>query len=372
MSDERSQSPMCGEADAAGERLRSRFNKRRVLFIAMYLIFVAGISFLGLKLYWKTAFDVPFTETPNKLHVLKHYFPKLATSAVLDTPITRDDGYFDVLLLGASVLEAEGRLLEEKLRAEVNDRLRVFNVARSAHTSRDSYLKFKHLADKQFDLIIIYHGINDARMNCCRPLQFKDDYTHCYWYKSLEAHLASGRILLPKAVLDSTRELIVLGEPRDVELLKYGRDIKTKVPFHNNIEQIVRSAHLNSLVVLMTFAYYIPDDYSHDRFQKGLLDYNPGHHQLPVEVWGTPENVALAIGTHNRVIEEIAKNYADVLFVDQEKLLGKNGLYFSDPCHLTEAGSQRFVSELVSAIVDFTARSGPNQETEPGQPANLR
>ena len=67
-----------------------------------------------------------------------------------------DDDRFDVLLLGGSALDPDWGSIEsrlaEKLRADLGDRCRVYNLARPGHTSRDSLLKYRQLEKEEFDL----------------------------------------------------------------------------------------------------------------------------------------------------------------------------------------------------------------------------
>lgn len=349
-------------------RTGSRVRRRRLLFRAVYVAYVVGCAlvlvWLGGRLYAWWVLDVPITASPQPQHVLKHYYRGLRRTAILETPVTREDGQFDVLLLGASVLEDAGEHFERRLSERLARPLRVFNVAESAHTTRDTMIKWKYLADKAFDVVVVYHGINDARMNCCPPGEFRTDYSHCQWYRGLEARLAAGRVNLPQLAADRVLNLIDLGEPRSEELLDYGREIKTAGSFRAHLEPIARASQSpDVLVVLMSFASYFPENYTKQAFLAGELDYTDGTYRLPAEIWGRPEAVRATIAVHNGVIRSLAEAYPQVLCVDQAARIPAEGRYFADPCHFSAAGRELFVDNLVSAIVERLERSGEHRES---------
>ena len=103
-------------------------------------------------------------------------------------------------------------------------------------------------------------------------------------------------------------------------------------------------------VIVMSFAFYVPGDYSFEKFEKKSLDYCL--FDSPIEIWGTPENVIAGITVHNEIIREVAAGSDQVRFVDQNGLIPKNGLYFNDICHLTEKGCERFVDNLTGIILE--------------------
>jgi hypothetical protein len=131
---------------------------------------------------------------------------------------------------------------------------------------------------------------------------------------------------------------------------KYGNDIKTIQPFKSNLTKILRlSQKKGESILFLTFAYYIPEDYSVERFQKKSLDYVT--HHGAIEIWGRPEYVEKAISKHNQIIRELAPKHDHVIFVDQAKLVPKEGRYFNDICHLSKAGTRKFVENILDPIV---------------------
>jgi hypothetical protein len=348
-------------------------NHRRLLFFIAYPVYLVVLFGLGIELFLWVRYGG--TDVGGKLQDhWRYHYPELTETGVLDVETGPDDGHFDVLLLGGSVLEWTCDEFETELRRRIAEPLRVFNLARSAHTSRDSFWKHSRLADKQFDLVVLYQGINDARMNCFPDSEFRDDYTHCGWYRSFERGLhpdsskSSQRPAQPGSnrswrLLGQFDKLISMGEP-DPAFVEYGRSIKTAGPFRQNLEAIVRNrSESNQPVLLMTFAYYIPPDYTRERFERGELDYTPDDAAIPVELWGKPEYVAAAIDAHNEQIRQLAESYDNVIFVDQHRLLPRDGQHFVDLCHLSAMGRRKFVEGILSALSErFNVDHGAKPE----------
>lgn len=330
---------------------RKRSLKRRVLWGMLYVVYLAAIGFAGLKFYAYIVYDVPLTRAAEPDDVWRHYYPELWRSGAIETDAAPHDGKLDVLLLGGSVLQDVAGPLEEALRERYGERVRVYNLCKSAHTTRDSYFKFQRLRGQRFDLVVLYHGINDCRMNCVPPETFRDDYTHCAWYRSLERRLKAGVVILDDVNLLADTGAISLGVP-DEKLRRFGREIKTAGPFRRNVEFILRTAReKHTPVLLMSFACYLPADYSEAKFRAGELDYGPGHFKIRTEVWGDPPDVVAGIAAHNAVLRSLARQYDNVLFVDQEAKLPHDGTTFCDVCHLTPRGDRQFAANVLPAIV---------------------
>jgi hypothetical protein len=103
-------------------------------------------------------------------------------------------------------------------------------------------------------------------------------------------------------------------------------------------------------VVLMTFAYHLPSNYSDEAFRAKRLDYGPSVFGTEISLWGTPPGVRAAMDAHNRVIREVAGRHNNVIFVDQKETLPADGRHFIDPCHLTEQGNELFVRHVIDAL----------------------
>lgn len=275
--------------------------------------------------------------------------------------IARDDGEFDVLLLGASVLKQVAPVLEQRLQERFGPHVRVHNVCGSGHTSLDSVYKYRHLREKQFDLVLLYHAINELRTNNASPEEFREDYSHYAWYEIL--NLLEGRHGLQQSGLYLTLRIfwIEVKErlglkyyvPRHVPMdgkMHHGDDIRSRGPFRRNLESIVRMANeRGDPLMLMTFATYVPADYTHQRFLDRELDYFD--YELPIRLWGFEDNVVRGIRVHNAVLREVSASTGTPL-LDQEHLLPKDGRLFIDICHLSPEGIDLFVSNILDTTIE--------------------
>jgi hypothetical protein len=287
-----------------------------------------------------------------------YFYPRL--EAILKSSERPDEDHFDVLLLGASVMNQVAPRLRQALQNRLPGEARVFNVSAPAHTSLDSYYKFRRLEGRRFDLVVIYHAINEVRANNIPRSDFRRDYSHYSWYATinlLERHRGRFRSAIPvvgglawihiKEFLGMTAYLPTEQTPK--EYREYGSRIKTREPFRRNLSSILdMAARREEEVVLMTFAHYLPEDYSHERFLNEKLDYYD--YDLPVRTWGTPENVEAGIAAHNEVIKELAGEYENAILVDEEAKIADDGSLFTDICHFSPQGQRLFVTNLVREL----------------------
>ncbi|MGE3803650.1 MAG: hypothetical protein AB7K24_03140, partial [Gemmataceae bacterium] len=131
--------------------------------------------------------------------------------------------------------------------------------------------------------------------------------------------------------------------------------LRTPLCFEKNVARILDLAQeRGDPVLLMSFAYYIPTDYSRAAFKERRLDYDGHFHD--VETWGTVDSVSAAIDAHNAVIRHLAAT-RKLLFVDQRRLMPEGKLYYNDPCHLTFAGCERYIQNLLDEV-DWQAFGG--------------
>jgi hypothetical protein len=337
-------------AKTRGDGPNRRRKTVRAISIAIYPFYLLGLYLLAEVVFWKLAYHVPLSQTWSQQRVWNMYYPELDWMAADHERHAAEPDRFEVVLLGASVLEQVAPYLGTALRERLGDRVKVHCLAKSAHTSRDSYLKYGKIANYDIDLIIIYDAINDVRMNCVERSKFRDDYSHCAWYGSFYDRLASGAPSLVGLAAEKTVHRIDLGAP-DEKTITYGGDVKTEAAFCWNIESIVADASRRGIpVVLMSFAYYLPANYSRELFEQGALDYGAGAFHLAIELWGLAANVAKTIDIHNSVIRELARKYTNVTYIDEQSLLPKNARIFSDPCHLTDAGCKEFARNVADRL----------------------
>ena len=303
--------------------------------------------------------DLPFF--PTRVDWVDRLYPELEASGVRTTNLGPGDDHYDVLLLGGSVLDWLHRDQQEALVRELRDAsgraVRLFNLARPALNTRDSLAKSRELADRSFDLVIVYHAINELRLNNCPPDRFRNDYTQGGWYRKvgiverdadLSPWLCTPRILR-FALIDLGQEPALgwyLSRHRVREdWLAYGAEIRTAGPFRANLEGILARG---DPTLLCSFAWYLPDDYTDERFAAKALDY--GKHVTPTGTWGRPENVAEGLEVHNAILREVAAGHAHATLVDVDAAVPKDGRHFDDICHLTKLGGEIWVRLVVQAV----------------------
>lgn len=314
--------------------------RRRRLFVAVYAVFLLIAAAAVLRLVRVDA------------DVWDYYYPELDASGATSAAPTADDKTIDILTLGGSVLLQVEESLEQRLRKELRANVRFFHLSTTAHTSRDSWLKYRLLADQRFDLVLVCHGINDVRMNYWPADQFRDDYTHCPWYAGIVSDTVTGRLTL----WDRLKRFATqdgLGPPSAADY-RYGETIKTATAFETNLRQLVDEARRrDDEILLLTMAAYLPEGYTRAAFDAGQLDYGSGEVRHAAELWGAPQQVIRGIAEHNRRTRAVASRDSDVRLVDLDRELTAGGTNFSDICHLTRVGRQRLVDVVVPVVVEL-------------------
>lgn len=334
-----------------------RTARRRAGLLGAYLLYLAVLAELTARAYLSVSLGVSFWH-PSE--VIDHFYPELREARL--AAISREDPCYDVLVLGASVMVLGDiqELLQHGLEKKLGREVRIHNVAAKGHTTRDSWLKYARLGDQRFDLVLVYHAVNEVRANNCPPELFREDYSHYSWYAKLDALGEAREKSLLASPLVARLSWVSLRDalgrsnyvpthfPR-TEWLDYGETIKTGPAFAANLGRILAlAAERGDPLVLMTFAYYLPANYSLPLFRQRQLDYSG--HLFPTELWGRPENVVRGIEEHNRVIHALHAQHPETLFVDQEGLIPKDGRHFGDICHLAEKGCRRWVANLITVV----------------------
>lgn len=332
---------------------------RTLAATAFVVALTAGLLETASRVFWRVGFAVPMTQ-PDQ--ILGAWYPGLLR--VKRQQPSRQDKRFDILLLGGSVVNNKWGNIENELVRQFSSlgykRVRVFNFGVPGHTSRDSLIKYRAMHQARFDLVLLYHGINEIRANNVPPDLYRQRYGHYGWYElvnSMEQHQDRATWALP-LTLDYLRVRIAQTAgaanyvpehiPRE-EWFQYGETQQSVAEFDQNIRTILDIARSREdPLVLMSFAWYLADGYDLDAFMAGQLAY--GEHRAPIEMWGRPEHVVATLQAHNRVVRTIAAENGSVVFVDQASALPGNADYFDDICHLTERGSQAFVENIVTAF----------------------
>ncbi|HEX5042739.1 MAG TPA: hypothetical protein VFV75_07520 [Candidatus Polarisedimenticolaceae bacterium] len=336
-----------------------------VLLLLVSTLVSLALAEVAARAYWRLAFAASFFH-PDR--VLYAFYPEL--KEVNRARPIREDRFQDVLLLGGSTLQKEWgeveQALAERLAYAGHRNVRIHNLAREAHTSRDSLLKYDALSRARFDLVVLYDGINEARVNNVPPALYRDDYGHYSWYATVNAlapYHGRARLALPMTahlLLTSMRRVlqpdryVPTGWPRQ-DWLVYGGDLRSAASYRKNLGEILDVARRRGdPVLLLTFATYVPRNYARLAFKAGRLDY--GRHLVPLEMWGAPDHVQEAVAAHNAVVRDLAAHTPGVRFVDVEERLAGQARFFNDPCHLTVEGSMAFADALLPTVLDVLGR----------------
>ena len=332
--------------------------KKRSLFYVIFFVLILLFFEFSFRIFYSIQFEKSEILT-SPASILEEYYPGIREA--MSEQIRVDNNTIDILLLGASVLNPYfGKIeqkLEEKLSTEFSCRVNIDNFAFHSHSSLDSRIKYELLKDQHYDVILLYHGINEVRFNNCPEAVFKADYSHVKFYNEvygLTTKLSKFSILpytfcsLKMKILSllDTEKLLPLGVPENKEWLEYGKDIKTANSFYENYKAIVELANKNNTaVVTPTFAHYVPADYNYTDFVAKKLPYTS--FTTPIELWGIKENVVKGIVAHNQSIKHYANENTqlkNLYFVDLNNSITKKKEHFDDICHLTPDGSAEYVS----------------------------
>ena len=308
------------------------------------------------------------------------FYRELQDSGVLNAPQTREDGNFNVLLLGGSVLAPDfGKIdefLAQRLNKDLGRTVKIYNLARAAHSSRDSLNKYLRLSEKRFDLVLFYHAINESRMNNVPPDIFRTSYIHASWYARLDAlkqHFETPAITLFYAlhylwIKFGEKTGLVPYLPKHVppdSWLDHGSNIRTDAAFRGNLSQLINNARKRGdPLLIVTFATYLPGNYNldkpYDQQPEGVNDYH-GNGLSRIEAWGQASNVISAVAKHNSISRQLghstSKASKNVIFADLDATFPRRGEFFIDVTHFSLVGQKAFVNHVAPLIVDQVERN---------------
>ena len=325
----------------------------------LFYFLLAGITLLfcfvllesGLRFYNTIKYGMPFFKPE---HIVYNYYYELR--AIDKDEISRNNGVYDILIMGGSVLDPDpnyrwtdfNTFLREYLEAKSDARFQIYNTARTAMNSLDSRNKVEFLDPaKQFDAILWYHNINDIRANNVPKNLFKRDYSHILWYDKIRALKQNYPFIRLSIIPYYVRLAWIkvkekLGVQKYVpdywsmlaDWVPYGADHKTTDAFRENLEVVIARARRDrSLLILPTFAY---------------RDVDIGN------MWGQRENVMRSLSIHNEAIRDTARKYQGdpyIHFIDIDQMLTKNDETFHDICHFKDHGAREFAAYIGEEIL---------------------
>ena len=336
---------------------------KKALIILIYVVFISILLETWARGYYAARKDVSFFASPGDL--LYVWYPELKNLENYG----RGEKDVNILLLGGSALTEDWGNVPEYLADEweisFGQRPKIVNLASPAHSSLDSLYKYRCAGEERFDLVVFYHGINEVRANNVPPEKWKKDYSHYSWYDEVNFYfrypwLRKTGMMFPYFAkhlqVQFDREVIKRGRfvpthsPKMEEWLEYGREIKTRESFRENILEVVRvSETRDEPVMVMTYAHYTPGEDAYNDPEDHCTKF--------MNVWGDPRNVMLGMMTHNEVIRELAPGER-FIFLDQEQAIGHDEKYFSDICHFSNEGSKIFAENIIRKIRDITSKEG--------------
>ncbi|MBM4266291.1 MAG: hypothetical protein FJ144_06735 [Deltaproteobacteria bacterium] len=213
---------------------------------AAYLAFCFLLLEAVARGYWTVTHGTGFLASPSRV-AHEVFYPELRAAGDTSDPEVRT-----LLLLGASALHPEFGNVEARLRRELEaggKPVRIVNLAVPAQSSRDSYLKYRFLEDRRFDLVIVYHGINEVRANNVPPGLFRKDYSHYSWYERvnrLEGGVALWSVLGFTLTTLATRRSDVSGRTRTCRSIARSRAGSTTAPTSGRLLRSRRTSRASS------------------------------------------------------------------------------------------------------------------------------
>jgi hypothetical protein len=239
----------------------------------------------------------------------------------------------------------------------------IFNAAGIGFSSRDNLNCYRLLSDLQFDLVVDYSGINDARFNNCPKEIYREDYGQIPWGNETNCilrHTEMKYTIIP-FFLDFTycllsqslfkNHFIPIHYSMRPAWWDFGSDLKSLKAFKYNIESIENlSKEKKEKLLLTPYCYYIPSNYTLKRFKDKQLDYTFQHNSREIEIWGFPKNVSAFLDSANIIVGNIATTSGSQ-YLDIRPEVQNNGNYFADVCHFSPAGLSVFAGSVSQEIV---------------------
>lgn len=337
--------------------------RRRLLRLALWIGYCVLLFEVTAQVFCFFALDLePFGDDVSTLH----FYPGLAT--IRDNP--GDAASFDILFLGGSVMWQWLEHEEPYHLADVSIHgrpVRAHLAALPGHTSLDSLYKLRYLQDIDFDLVVLYQSINEVRTNNVPPEHWRDDYSHYSWYAevnffqrhaaSIDAGLRSPVLFfhIERALRESLGlQVFVPEEWPGPELSQYGSTVRSARSFEHNIDEMLRITRAHDTPLLLsTFAWYRPPDYDMENYRRPVPAPEAGVYSeffvLPIELWGSPDNVVRALEVHNEVLESFAGREGVLEVIPMDALIPKDAADFEDICHFTSEGFARFGQHILTA-----------------------
>lgn len=277
----------------------------------------------------------------------------------------KPEGTTRVLVLGSSTMFNRhlGERLQAALQARSDRPIELLNASLRSHTSRSDLLKYRLLQQYEWDYLVYYNGINDLWANHVPPEHYQHDYSHISgWYR--EGRLINHSLVLRYAYL-AVRPLMEMLDA----WLGTNRYPHTKIIFPNkgsmnlanftsirdfesNLQDIIAIARQHhTKVLLSTFAYAIPENYSRKAFMANELGFvNPDNYdKRDISNWGNPAYLREGLDKTNEIIRAIGQQ-PGITLLDSQQLFGESTHLFGDVCHFNDDGVDAFIQAVVATF----------------------
>jgi len=343
--------------------------KVKVVLLLVVILSVEFLARLGLALYAQ----VPFFQPKE---IVLHYYPMLKKLAEKRKSVSADT--YNILVLSCSTLHPEWGKFEQLIQSELPGskaqprtaqpvNYEVYVASGIGFSSLDNLNCYELLSHLDFDLVVFYGGINDARMNNCPKDVFKQDYSHLAWSNETncvmrhpEANFCTFPLFVD-FVFQKIKQRVCEARFVPIHYLlasdwwRYGHEQKSLSVFNNNIAQIQeKCAQRNTKLLLLSYAFYLPSDYSLGKFKSQELDYDFQHNSRETEIWGKPQHVADFLTATNASLSN--HDETNCVFYDMNDSLRGNPKFFADICHFSPAGLAQFTYLLAREIELVTTK----------------
>jgi hypothetical protein len=331
--------------------------------VAIILVWFLILEF-GARLVLNYRINLSFTN-PSE-HLRDVIYPEVKE---IQSNFKFGEDKFNILLLGGSVINKKWSSVEKNIKERVqnyrNKNVEVYNLAMPGHNSLDNLIKYKLLEDYNFDVIIYYENINEARVNNIDSVFFKNDYSHILWYRNIYSiirHPEMKFTVLPfffEFVYDRfnvklNREKYILENLPDLSALERASPSKALPCFELNLEKINHiTIRRGARLILSTYAYFVPQGINLNGTKDDRKYYSQCKLSSPVTNWGKIPNTLISLKIHNEMIKSLTERNPEIIFFDFFKEIAPDPVYFCDICHMTNLGSSLLSNGLADKIIEI-------------------
>jgi hypothetical protein len=336
---------------------------KKAAFILITILLLYVFAEISLRTFLHFTSGAPFFKPSGVIYKYYPQIPPIQTAQISNT-----DSVLDILVLSCSVLHSDWGDIISAMNSQMQlppqfNKLRIYNASGVGHSSYDNYIKYTLLADKHFDLVIYYDAINDARLNDCPEKVFKDDYSHYQWYDEINnilRHPEMDITVIPYFIGVLKIEYkhffckdcyIPIHYSLRPDWAQYGNMVKSLFTYNWNLDHMISIAGKNnSRFMDVSFLYYLPADYTLEKFKNKSLDYTFCNRSRETEIWGQPAYVANFINLANLTSAHVVMNHKNASYEDLTGEFPRRGKYFADICHFSPDGLDLFANLLCKRV----------------------